>query len=237
MGGWAARASHRPPCGSGPRSVARVRRDRNASPHVCDTPLLREAGPTHTGWNSGPAPWWTPTLSASPSSAPSTRWTMPWSRAHTAQAAGAVVRVAVMTVAVPVVVVTDGSGAVSESWLPLASYVQLVRCSSPRWRCWPPSTNRTPQARSCRSRCSCRSGRSGDRGLVLEGGDHLRRVTVSCVDSSGSSSVGRALAFQAGCREFESRLPLHSSPLTCRLNVSVSVESPDPGLDRLLNAP
>ena len=25
----------------------------------------------------------------------------------------------------------------------------------------------------------------------------------------GSSSVGRALAFQAGCREFESRLPLH----------------------------
>ena len=25
---------------------------------------------------------------------------------------------------------------------------------------------------------------------------------------SGSSSVGRALAFQAGCREFESRLPL-----------------------------
>ncbi len=27
-------------------------------------------------------------------------------------------------------------------------------------------------------------------------------------DMSGSSSVGRALAFQAGCREFESRLPL-----------------------------
>ena len=28
---------------------------------------------------------------------------------------------------------------------------------------------------------------------------------------SGSSSVGRASAFQAGCREFESRLPLHKT--------------------------
>ena len=31
---------------------------------------------------------------------------------------------------------------------------------------------------------------------------------------SGSSSVGRASAFQAGCREFESRLPLHK-PVQC----------------------
>ena len=29
--------------------------------------------------------------------------------------------------------------------------------------------------------------------------------------AGGSSSVGRALAFQAGCREFEPRLPLQSS--------------------------
>jgi hypothetical protein len=30
-----------------------------------------------------------------------------------------------------------------------------------------------------------------------------------CTHKSGSSSVGRAPAFQAGCREFEPRLPLH----------------------------
>src|ERR1041385_6017041 len=36
-----------------------------------------------------------------------------------------------------------------------------------------------------------------------------RCLRLRC-DSRGSSSVGRALAFQAGCRGFESRLPLHS---------------------------
>ena len=40
----------------------------------------------------------------------------------------------------------------------------------------------------------------------------------------GSSSVGRASAFQAGCREFESRLPLQiihiSSPETIKYEVS-----------------
>ena len=37
----------------------------------------------------------------------------------------------------------------------------------------------------------------------------------------GSSSVGRALAFQAGCREFESRLPLHN------FNSPVSLMTPN----------
>ena len=35
-------------------------------------------------------------------------------------------------------------------------------------------------------------------------------IRLPCNRLSGSSSVGRALAFQAGCRGFESRLPLHS---------------------------
>jgi hypothetical protein len=34
---------------------------------------------------------------------------------------------------------------------------------------------------------------------------------------SGNSSVGRALAFQANCREFESRFPLHFFVITIRL--------------------
>ncbi len=34
---------------------------------------------------------------------------------------------------------------------------------------------------------------------------------VSGQNKSGSSSVGRASAFQAECREFEPRLPLHKS--------------------------
>jgi hypothetical protein len=38
---------------------------------------------------------------------------------------------------------------------------------------------------------------------------HSRHDKMS--PASGSSSVGRALAFQAGCRGFESRLPLQSS--------------------------
>ena len=33
----------------------------------------------------------------------------------------------------------------------------------------------------------------------------------------GSSSVGRASAFQAGCREFESRLPLHRESIALAL--------------------
>lgn len=33
-----------------------------------------------------------------------------------------------------------------------------------------------------------------------------------CTHKSGSSSVGRAPAFQAGCREFEPRLPLQKKP-------------------------
>ena len=36
---------------------------------------------------------------------------------------------------------------------------------------------------------------------------------------SGSSSVGRASAFQAECREFEPRLPLH--PLLCNQEINV----------------
>ena len=32
-----------------------------------------------------------------------------------------------------------------------------------------------------------------------------------CTHKCGSSSVGRAPAFQAGCREFEPRLPLHQN--------------------------
>ena len=35
---------------------------------------------------------------------------------------------------------------------------------------------------------------------------------------SGSSSAGRALAFQAGGREFESRLPLHIYSIIYRLS-------------------
>ena len=37
----------------------------------------------------------------------------------------------------------------------------------------------------------------------------LFKLKESVFGLSGSSSVGRASAFQAGCREFESRLPLH----------------------------
>src|SRR5687767_3352795 len=35
------------------------------------------------------------------------------------------------------------------------------------------------------------------------------RTRTSQIEMGGSSSVGRASAFQAECREFESRLPLH----------------------------
>lgn len=34
------------------------------------------------------------------------------------------------------------------------------------------------------------------------------KLKYICTHKSGSSSVGRAPAFQAGCREFEPRLPL-----------------------------
>ena len=37
-----------------------------------------------------------------------------------------------------------------------------------------------------------------------------KKITYICTHISGSSSVGRAPAFQAGCREFEPRLPLKS---------------------------
>src|SRR3954451_5514267 len=36
------------------------------------------------------------------------------------------------------------------------------------------------------------------------------------IASGGSSSVGRAAAFQAACREFEPRLPLHTAHLNHR---------------------
>ena len=36
-------------------------------------------------------------------------------------------------------------------------------------------------------------------------------VVYLCIQKCGSSSVGRASAFQAECREFEPRLPLHRS--------------------------
>ncbi len=35
-----------------------------------------------------------------------------------------------------------------------------------------------------------------------------KQILYICTHKSGSSSVGRAPAFQAGCREFEPRLPL-----------------------------
>lgn len=37
---------------------------------------------------------------------------------------------------------------------------------------------------------------------------HIKNMPYICTHKSGSSSVGRAPAFQAGCREFEPRLPL-----------------------------
>ena len=40
-------------------------------------------------------------------------------------------------------------------------------------------------------------------------------------DKSGSSSVGRALAFQAGGREFESRLPLQTKIIIAHVAQSV----------------
>jgi hypothetical protein len=36
----------------------------------------------------------------------------------------------------------------------------------------------------------------------------IKIMSYICTHKSGSSSVGRAPAFQAGCREFEPRLPL-----------------------------
>ena len=37
-------------------------------------------------------------------------------------------------------------------------------------------------------------------------------LSIFALTKSGSSSVGRAPAFQAGCREFEPRLPLCKNP-------------------------
>ena len=39
---------------------------------------------------------------------------------------------------------------------------------------------------------------------------------------SGRSSVGRVSAFQADCREFESRRPLHKKPIDISSSVSLT---------------
>jgi hypothetical protein len=41
----------------------------------------------------------------------------------------------------------------------------------------------------------------------------VHKVAAAKFGINGTGSIGIAVAFQAGCREFESRLPLHSSDL------------------------
>ena len=52
-----------------------------------------------------------------------------------------------------------------------------------------------------------------------------RRTPDRLRAAGGSSSVGRAAAFQAACREFEPRLPLHSPGLGLRASDSVKLHA------------